>query len=82
MVLGVSEQTNLQACELCVNESHIPQNNMKSSEDKKEIFHEMFLMWDYPLYAVTNFYYHWLIMVLLQPMASQDKARPEIQTEI
>lgn len=35
-----------------------------------------------PLYAVTMFYYHWLIKKLLRPIASQDRTRWEIQAEI
>lgn len=34
LFLGVSEQTDLQVCELCVNESHIPRNKEESSEGK------------------------------------------------
>ena len=40
------------------------------------------LMWDSSLYAVNMFYYYWLIKNLLWPMAGQNKARQEIQTEI
>ena len=37
---------------------------------------------DAPLYAVNMFYYHWLIKNLLWPMAGQNIARREIQTEL
>ena len=32
-------------------------------------------MWDSPPYAMTMFYYHWLIKKLLWSMAGQNRAR-------
>ena len=40
------------------------------------------MVWDSPLHVLGMFYYLWLIKNLLQPMAGQNKARQEIQTEI
>ena len=37
---------------------------------------------DSPLYAVSMFYYHWLIKKLLRPMAGQNRTRQENQTKI
>lgn len=36
-------------------------------------------MWDFPLYAVENVYYHWLTngTLLLWPMVGQDIAKQE-----
>ena len=39
-------------------------------------------MWDFPLYAVNVFYYHWSIKKLLWTIAGQNIARQEIQAEI
>ena len=39
-------------------------------------------MWDALLYAVNVSYYHWLIKKLIWPIARQNRARQEIQTEI
>ena len=39
------------------------------------------MMWDSPLYAMNMFYYHWLIKKMLWPMAGQNIARQESQTE-
>ena len=40
------------------------------------------LMWDFPLYVINIFYYHWLVKKLLWPMAGQNIARQEIHAEI
>ena len=39
-------------------------------------------MWDFTLHAVNMLFYYWLIKKLLWPMAEQNIARWEIQTEI
>ena len=35
------------------------------------------LMWDFPLYAVNMFDYHWLVKMWLCPMAGQSIGRQE-----